>query len=193
MLKSWPCVTFCLDGGIDKLKVSRSVHLVRSTKTRLSLSHHARSTLRDQAANTNLDHDAPAMQHLVHVRLTVRVSNHIDTPRLFQYPSKTGTSIYLHFYDSTNISNPQRMSSCTSTTRPTSVTRNERLAALLRLDQHQLPATNVSLHFYDSTNISYPQRTSSCTSTTRPTSATRNKRLAAFLRLDQHQLPATNV
>ena len=51
--------------------VSPSVHLARSTKTQLSLSHHAHSTLRDQAANTDFDHGVPAMQHPVHVRLAV--------------------------------------------------------------------------------------------------------------------------
>ena len=134
-----------------------------------------------------------------------------------------------HIYDSTNISYQQRSPSCThlrldqhqlpatiaqlhtSTTRPTSATRNDRPAA----------------HIYDSTNISYQQRSPSCThlrldqhqlpatiaqlhtSTTRPTSATSNDRPAAHiydstnisyqqrspscthLRLDQHQLPAT--
>ena len=143
--------------------VSLSVHLVRSTKTRLSLSHHARSTLHDQAANTNFDHDAPtmqhpvhvrlavrtalALQHLAHIRLAVRASNHIDTHRFTQRTVKPGTSIYQP--------------------RPTSATRNDRPAA-----------------FYDSTDISYLQQLSSCTSTTRPTSATSNDRLAASLRLD---------
>ena len=37
--------------------ITLSVDSVRSAKTRLSLSHHARSTLCDQAANTNFDHD----------------------------------------------------------------------------------------------------------------------------------------
>ena len=94
---------------------------------------------------------------------------------------------------STNISYPPRTSSCTSTTRPTSATRNTR------------PATPI----YDSINISYMKQSSSCTSTTRPTSATRNDRPAAHiydstnisyprrssscthLQLDQHQLPTT--
>ena len=131
--------------------VSLSVHLVRSTKTRLGLSHHARSTLCDQAANTNFDHGAPAMQHpvhvrlavrtalalqhLAHVRLAVRASNYIDTPQLTQRTIKTGTSIHQP--------------------RPTSATRNNRPATLLRLDLPQLPATIVQLHFYDLTNTSY--------------------------------------
>ena len=38
--------------------VTLSVHLVCSSKARLSLSPRARSTLRDQAANTSFDHDA---------------------------------------------------------------------------------------------------------------------------------------
>ena len=133
--------------------VSLSVHLVRSTKTWLSLSHHARSTLHDQAVNTNFDHDAPAMQHLVHVRLAVRTAlalqhlahvllavranNHIDTPsvnpthcqnRDIDLPASTNTrnDRPAAFYDSTDISYPQRSSSC-----------------ILRLDRHQLPATIV--------------------------------------------------
>ena len=120
--------------------VSLSVHLVCSSKTRLSLSHHTRSTLRDQAANTNFDNDTLAMQHPVHVRLAVRASNHIDPPRLIQYTSKTGTSIYQ--------------------TRPASATRIEHPAAPLRLNQRQLPASSIQLHLYDSTNISYSHRTS---------------------------------
>ena len=137
--------------------VSLTVHVVRSTKKRLSLSPYVRSTLRDQAANTDFDHDAPAiqypdhvrlavrtalaLQHLAHVQLAVRASNHIDTPRLTQHIVKTGTSIYQP--------------------RPTSATHNDHPAAPI-----------------------YPQQSSSCTSTTRPTSATRNDRPAASLRLD---------
>ena len=42
-------------------KLILSVHLVRSSKTRSSLNHHTCSTLRDQIANTNFDHDT--LQH----------------------------------------------------------------------------------------------------------------------------------
>ena len=57
--------------------VTLTIHLVRSAKTRLSLSHHTRTTLRDQAAN-NYCRPAPARQHPVHVRLTVRTTDHIN-------------------------------------------------------------------------------------------------------------------
>ena len=169
--------------------VSPSVHLVRSTKTRLSLSHHARSTLRDQAANTNFDHDAPvcsihvhvrltirtalALQHLVHARLAVRASNHIDTS-----PPVNPTHCQNRDIDlptSTNISFLQRTSSCIPTTRPTPATRNNRLPALLLLDQHQLPVTIIQLHL----------------STTRPTSATRDDRPATHT--FDSTIPATDI
>ena len=115
---------------------------------------------------------ALALQHLAHVRLAVRASNHIDIP-LVNPTHCQNRDIDL---PTSTISYPQRSSSCTSTTRPTSATRNDRPAA-----------------YNDSTDISYPQRTSSCISTTRLTSATRNNRPTALLRLDQHQLLAPNV
>ena len=139
--------------------VSWSVHLVHSTKTQLSLSHHDRSTLHDQAANTNSDHDAPAMQHPVHVRLAVwtalalqhqahvrfavRASNHIDTPPV----NPTNSQKSGHRF--TNLNQHQLPATIIQlhlpTTRPTSATRNNRPAALLRLDRHQLPTTIVQL------------------------------------------------
>ena len=170
--------------------VSPSVHVVRSTKTRLSLSHHAHSTLRDQAANTNFDHDAPAMQHPVNVRLAVRTAlalQHLGHVRLAVRasinidPPVNPTHCQNRDIDlptSSNINYPQRTSRCTN----------------LRLDRHQLPATFVQMHqsttrptsatrnirpaapIYDSINISYPKRSSCC-----------------ILRLDRHQLPATIV
>ena len=107
--KAWQTVT----------TVSLSVYLVRSIKTQLSLSPHARSILRDQAANTNFDHDAPAMQHpvhvrlavrtalawqhLAHVRLAVRVSNHIEPPVNPTHCQNWGIDLPT----STNISYPQ--------------------------------------------------------------------------------------
>ena len=81
---------------------------------------------------------ALALQHITHVRLAVRASN----PRLTQRTVKTGTSINqprptpatrndrpAAFNDSTNLSFPQRSSSC-----------------ILQLNWHQLPATIVHLH-----------------------------------------------
>ena len=78
----------CTKAGQILAPVTLSVHLVRSSKTWLCLSHITRSTLRDQAANTDFDQDmlqstydplyglqqwqhALALQHLAHVRLTV--------------------------------------------------------------------------------------------------------------------------
>ena len=56
-----------------------AITLVRSSKTRLSLSQHARSTLRDQAVNTNFGpRHSPAMRHPVHLRLAVRIADHND-------------------------------------------------------------------------------------------------------------------
>ena len=146
--------------------VSLSVHLVRSTKTRLSLSHHACSTLGDQAANTNFDHNAPAMQHpvhvrlavrtaqalqqLAHVRLAVRASNHIDTPRLIQ---RTVKNWDIDLPTSTNISYPQWTSSCTSTTRPTSATRNNRPAAPIY--DSTIPATDTNHLVEDTTTMNF--------------------------------------
>ena len=127
------------------------------------------------------------MQHLVHVRLTVRTalalqqltyirlavwaSNQIDTPRLTQRTVKTGISIYqprptsathndcpAAFNDSIDLSCPQRSSSC-----------------ILRLDRPQLPATIVQLH-------SMTQQT-----------ATRIKHLTVSPWLDLRQLPSSNI
>ena len=123
---------------------------------------------------------ALALQQLALVRLAVWASNQIDTPRLTQRTLKTEISIYqtrptlatrydrlAAFNDSTDLSFPQRLSSC-----------------IQRLDRPQLPATMVQLHSttrptsaprnghyaasYDSTHIGYQQRSSSCFSSTRP-------------------------
>ena len=112
--------------------------------------------------------------------------------RSTQRTVKTGTSIYqprptsatrndrpAASNDSTDLSFPQRSSSCIqqldlpqllatitqlhSTTQPTSASCNDRPAA-----------------FYDSTN-SYPHQTSSCISTTRPTPATLIKHPAVHI------------
>ena len=191
--------------------------MVRNTKTRLSLSHQltrlyttklptptSTTTLQQcsiQSTYDSLLRTALALQQLAYVRLAVRASNQIDPrPRLTQRTVKTGTSIYqprptsathnnrpAAFNDSTDLSFPQRSSSCIQTTRPASATRNDRPAAfndstdlrflqrssscILRLDQPQLPATIVQLH-----------------STTQPT-ATCTKHLAVSPRLDQRSYP----
>ena len=76
------------------------------------------------------------MCYLVHVRLAVLACNYIDTPRLIQYTSRTGTSIYQP--------------------RPTLATRLEHLAAPLRLDQHQLTRNEcLAAPIYDFDHISY--------------------------------------
>ena len=168
--------------------VSPSIHLVRSTKTRLSLSHQlarlyttklptptSTTTLQQcsiQSTYDSLLRTVLALQQLAYVRLAVRASNEIDPPGLTQRTVKTGTL----------ISQPW----------PTSASRNNRPAALQELDRHQLHVTIVQLH-----------------STTRPTSVSCNDRPAAFnnstdfsiplrlssciLPLDRSQLPATIV
>ena len=137
--------------------VTLSIHSVHGAMTRLSLSHHTRSTLRDQAANTycrpspamqatsprtthGKDYQphrwhVPALQHLVLVRLTVRTSDNIDTPRLIQWISKTGTSIC------------QR--------RPTPATHINHLA--VSLPTKTISATDI-YHLADSTNYNDTQQ-----------------------------------
>ena len=135
---------------------------------------------------------ALALQYLAHVRLAVRASNHIDTPRLIPCTAKNRD---IDLPASTNVNYPHRTSNCTSTTRPTSATRNNRPAVLLQLDRHQLPATIVQLHastirptsatrndrpaahIYYSTNIRYSQRLSSCFSSTSTIPATDTNQL----------------
>ena len=143
-----------------------AVHLVRSTKTP------ARPTLRDQAANTDFDHDAPAMQHPVHVRRAVRTAlalQQLALVRLAVQARSTPPPVnptYCQNRDidlptTTDLSYLQRSSGC-----------------IHPLDRHQLPATIVQLHsttrltsatchdrpaaFNDSTDLSYSQRSSSC-------------------------------
>ena len=194
--------------------VSQSVHLVRSTKTRLSLSHQlARlyttklptptSTTTLQQCSIQSTYDSPLRAALALQQLPVRASNQIDTPRLTQRTVKTGTSTYqprptsatrndrpAAFNDSTDLSFLQWSSSCTSTTRPTSASCNDHPAAS-----------------YDSTDLSFLQRSSSCIlrldrpqlpativqlhSTTQPTT-TRIKHLAVSPRFDLCQLPSSN-
>ena len=108
---------------------------------------------------------ALALQQLAYVPLTVWASNQIDTPWLTQHTVKTGTSIYQprlnqhqlpttiiqpHFHNSTNLSFPQRSSSCIQqldwpqlpamiiqqhpTSQPTLSTSNDHLATSTRLD-----------------------------------------------------------
>ena len=84
------------------------------------------------------------MQHLAHLRLTVRASNPIDTPQVNTAYCKN-RNIDLPFNDSTDLSFQQRLSSC-----------------IVPLDRPQLPATIVQLYFHDSTYASYPHRMSSC-------------------------------
>ena len=107
----------------------------------------ARPTPCDQTANTDFDHDAPTMQHpvhvrravrtalalqqLAHVRLAVRASNQIDTTPVNTTTSATRNDRPAAFNDSTDLSFPQRSSSC-----------------ILRLDRPQLPATIVQLRKY---------------------------------------------
>ena len=100
--------------------------------------------------------------------------------------------VQLHFNNSTDLSYPQRLSSCIqrldwlqlpatmvqlhSVTQQTSDSCNDRPAALQQLDRPQLPITIIQLHFNNSTDLSYSPRSTSC-----------------IQRLDQHQLPATIV
>ena len=112
-----------------------------------------------QSTYDSLLRTALALQQLAYVRLAVRASNQIEPPpRLTQRTVKTGTSIYqprptlatrndhpAAFHDSTNLSFPQRSSSCIQTTWPTSATCSDRPAAS-----------------YDSTDLSFQLRSSSC-------------------------------
>ena len=120
---------------------------------------------------------ALALQHLPHVRLTIRASNQIDTPRLTRRTVKTETSISTSrltsascndypaaVNDLTDLSCPQRSSSC-----------------IQRLDRPQLPATIVQLHSTTRPISAYPHQTSSCISTTRPTPANRIEHPAAHV------------
>ena len=161
--------------------------MVRSTKTRLSLSHQlarlyttklptptSTTTLQQcsiQSTYDSLLQTALALQHLIHVRLTVRAINQIDPPRLKQRTVNTGISIYqprptstsrydppAASYDSTDLSFPLWSSSC-----------------ILRLDRPQFPATIIQLH-----------------STTQPT-ASRIKHLAVSPRFDLRQPPSSNI
>ena len=114
---------------------------------------------------------AQVLQQLVHIRLAIRASNQIDPPRLTQRTVKTGTSIYqprptsathndrpAAFNDSTDLSYTQRSSNCTQrldrpqfpatiiqlhpTTRPTSATSNDHLAAPIY--DSNIPATDIT-------------------------------------------------
>ena len=120
-----------------------------------------------------------ALQQLAHVRLAVRASNQTHT-RLTQRTVKTGTSIYqprptsatrndhpATFNDSTDLSYPQRSSSCIQR-----LDRPQLLATIVHLHSTTLP-TSASRNDHqaasnDSTHIGYQQRSSSRFSSTRP-------------------------
>ena len=122
--------------------VSPTFHLVRNTKTRLSLSPQlarlymtklptltSTSTLLQDTTQSTYDsllRTALPLQHLAHVRLAVRASNYFDTP------SVNPTYRQNREYRSTNH------------------------------DRHQLPAMIIQLRFYDSTDLSFQLRSSSC-------------------------------
>ena len=138
--------------------VSPTFHLIRNTKTRLSLNHQlarlyatklptptSTSTLLQGTTQSTYDsllRTVLLLQHLAHVRLAVRASNRIDTP------SVNPTYRQNREYRSTNY------------------------------DRHQLPAIIIQLHsathptsassydhpaaFHDSTDLSYQLRSSSC-------------------------------
>ena len=136
--------------------VSLSIHLVHSTKT-----------LRDQAANTNLDNDTPAMQHPVHIRLAVRTAlalqhlahirltvwacNHIDTlpvnPTHCRKPGHRFTNLNRHQLPTTIVQLYLSM------TRPMSPTHIERPAAPI-LDSTIL-ATNTYHLAEDTTTMNF--------------------------------------
>ena len=98
----------------------------RTVKTGISIYQPRRSSnAACSPRNDSLLRTALALQHLAYVRLDVRASNQIDTPRLTQRTVKTGTSIY-H-----------------STTRPTSASRTTDLS--FPHDRPQLPASNIQL------------------------------------------------
>ena len=140
--------------------VSQSVHLVRSTKTRLSLSHQlARlyttklptptSTTMLQQCSIQSTYDSllrtvQVLQQLAYVRLTVRASNQIDLPpRLTQRTVKTGTSIYQPRPTSANHDDRPTAHICDSI----DLSSPQRSSScILRLDRPQLPATIVQLH-----------------------------------------------
>ena len=153
--------------------VSPSVHLVRSTKTRPSLSHQlarlnttklpspTATTLQQcsiQSTYNSLLRTALALQQLAYVRLAVRASNQIDKPPVNPTYCQNRN---IDLPTTTDLSYPQRSPSCIqrldrpqlpttivqlhSTTRPTSTSRNDRPAA-----------------FNDSTDLSFPQRSPSC-------------------------------
>ena len=84
---------------------------------------------------------ALALQDQAHVRLAVRASNHIDTPRLIQYTSKTGTSIYrLRPTPATRLNHQ----AASLRPRPTPATRLDHLAASLQLRPYQLLTSTIS-------------------------------------------------
>ena len=140
--------------------ITLSVHLVRSSKTRLGLSPHARSTLRDQAANTTLTH---ALQKPGH-RSTNSDNMNSDHDMLRQCSIQ---STYDSLYGLATTSTPPPVNqmyfknrdidlptSTTSATRidhlaaslrlqPTPASRIEHLAAVLRLRPYQLPTSTI--------------------------------------------------
>ena len=123
-----------------------------------------------QSTYDSLLRTALTLQQLAYVRLAVRASNQINTPRLTQLTIKTGISNYQSrptsathndcpaaFNNSTDLSFPQRSSSC-----------------IQQLDQPQLPTTIIQLH-----------------PTTRPISATSSDHLAAHIY--DSTIPATDI
>ena len=163
--------------------ISLSVHSVRSTKMRLSLSNHARSTVHYQAVSTDFDHDAPTMQHPVHVRHAVQTALHCST-----YPTYDSlcwlatTSTHLRLTQrtvknrdvdlpiSTDLSFPQRSSS----------------SIQADLSFPQRPSSCIQ------TDLSCPKRSSSCIQRLdRPQLFQRSS--SCIQRLDRPQLPATII
>ena len=90
---------------------------------------------------------ASALQHLVHVRLVVRTSNHIDTSPVNLMYFK---DLDINLTTSTNISYLHRTTSCISTTL-TNISYSHRASSCLSMTP---------------TNTSYSHRTFSCRSTT---------------------------
>ena len=115
-----------------------------------------------QSTYDSLLRTALALQHLAHVRLTVRASNQIDNPRLSQRTVETGISIYqprptpashndrpAAFDDSIDLSYSHQTSSCISTTRPTPATLIEHPA--VHIYDSTIPAIDIT-HLVEGSN-----------------------------------------
>ena len=128
--------------------ITQSVHLVRSSKTRLSLSHHTCSTLREQAANTVND-----MLQQCGIQSTYDSLYGLATISTLPVNPMYFKNRDIDLPTSTNISYSHRTSCCFSTT-PTNTSYSHRSSSCLSTTS-SIPATDIN-HLADNSN-NYPR------------------------------------